>query len=164
MSDIDQAAPPLVRLRRRYVAFRNPCKAFPLSILQLAMRIAIGAVFFKSGMLKINSWEFAIKLFELEYQVPVLDPVTAARFATFVELTFPVFLFIGLATRFATLPLLGMVAVIEIFVYPNAWVEHLLWTSVLLLLLTRGAGTFSLDYLIDRYFRSSQASPATGTV
>jgi putative oxidoreductase len=151
-------------LRRRYVALRESTEAFPLSILQLAMRIAIGAVFFKSGMLKLNSWEFAIKLFELEYQVPVLDPVTAARLATFVELTFPVFLFAGLATRLATLPLLGMVAVIEIFVCPKAWVEHLLWASVLLMLLVRGAGMFSLDYLIDRYFRASQSSPETGTV
>jgi putative oxidoreductase len=142
-------------LRRRYVDLRDLVEAFPLSILQLAMRIAIGAVFFKSGMLKVNSWEFAIKLFELEYQVPVLDPVTAARLATFVELTFPVFLFAGLATRFATLPLLGMVAVIETFVYPKAWVEHLLWASVLLLLLVRGAGTFSLDYLIERRFGKS---------
>jgi putative oxidoreductase len=142
-------------LRRRYVDLRDLVEAFPLSILQLAMRIAIGAVFFKSGMLKVNSWEFAIKLFELEYQVPVLDPVTAARLAAFTELTFPVFLFAGLATRFATLPLLGMVAVIEIFVYPKAWVEHLLWASVLLLLLVRGAGTFSLDHLIERHFRKS---------
>ena len=155
MSDIDQATSSMAGLRRRFVALRDLAEAFPLSILQLAMRIAIGAVFFKSGMLKINSWEFAIKLFELEYQVPLLDPVTAARLATFVELTFPVFLFAGLATRLATLPLLGMVAVIEIFVYPNAWVEHLLWASVLLLLLVRGAGTFSLDYLIERYFRKS---------
>src|SRR5262245_57613913 len=39
------------------------------------MRIAVGAVFFNSGLLKINSWEFAIKLFQDEYKVPLLDPV-----------------------------------------------------------------------------------------
>src|SRR6266508_5240095 len=107
---------------------------FPLSIIQLAMRIAVGAVFFNSGLLKINSWEFAIKLFEDEYKVPLLDPVLAARLATFNELVFPIFLFLGLATRLATLPLLGMIAVIEIFVYSRAWVEHLLWSSVLVFL------------------------------
>ena len=55
---------------------------FPLSIIQLAMRIAVGAVFLNSGLLKINSWEFAIKLFQDEYKVPLLDPVWAARLAT----------------------------------------------------------------------------------
>jgi putative oxidoreductase len=162
MSGIDQAVSAAAGQRRRFVVLRAWLEAFPLSILQLAMRIAVGMVFFNSGLLKIHSWEFAIKLFEQEYKVPLLDPTTAARLAVFVELTFPVFLFIGLATRLATLPMLGMIAVIEIFVYPNAWVEHLLWASVLLLLLTRGAGAFSLDYLIDRYFERSQSAPPTG--
>lgn len=47
----------------------------------------------------------------------------------------------------ATLPLLGMVAVIHTFVYPNAWSEHLTWGSILLFLLTRGGGAISLDRL-----------------
>jgi uncharacterized membrane protein YphA (DoxX/SURF4 family) len=72
------------------------------------------------------------------------------RFATFNELTFSALLFLGLATRLATLPFLGMIAVIQTFVYPNAWVEHLVWTSILLFLLTRGGGAVSLDYLIGR--------------
>ena len=139
-------------LRRAFVAVRAVIGRFPLSLIQLAMRIAIGMVFFNSGMLKINSWEFAIKLFEDEYKVPFIDPTLAARFATFNELTFPILLFLGLATRLATLPLLGMVAVIQTFVYPQAWTEHLLWASVLVFLLTRGPGTFSLDHLIERFF------------
>jgi putative oxidoreductase len=124
---------------------------FPLCIIQLAMRIALGAVFLNSGLLKINSWEFAIKLFEDEYKVPLLDPVWAARLATFNELTFSVLLIVGLATRIATLPLLGMIAVIQTFVYPQAWTEHLLWASILVFLMTRGPGELSLDYLIERW-------------
>ncbi len=116
------------------------------------MRIAVGAVFFNSGLLKFNSWEFAIKLFEDEYKVPLLDPVWAARLATFNELTFPVFLFLGLATRLATLPLLGMIVVIQTFIYPQAWTEHLLWSSILIFLLTRGPGALSLDHLIAQRF------------
>ena len=50
-----------------------------------------------------------------------------------------------------------MIAIIEIFVYPQAWVEHLLWASVLVVLLTRGPGVFSLDHLIDRYFARRQS-------
>ena len=137
-------------LRRWYLVLRNPLERFPLAIVQFAMRIGIGMVFFNSGRLKYNSWEFAIKLFEDEYKVPLLDPTMAARLATFSELTFPVLLMIGLATRFATLPLLGMVLVIQAFVYPLAWAEHLLWASILIFILTRGPGALSLDHLIER--------------
>jgi len=135
---------------RALLAARALLERFPLSLIQLAMRIAIGMVFFNSGLLKINSWEFAVKLFEDEYKVPFIDPTLAARIATFNELTFPILLFLGLATRLATLPLIGMLAVIQIFVYPQAWTEHLLWASVLVFLLTRGAGAISLDHVIER--------------
>ena len=54
-------------------------------------------------------------------------------------------LILGLGTRLATLPLLGMIAVIQTFVYPLAYAEHLTWASLLLFLLTRGAGPWSLD-------------------
>jgi putative oxidoreductase len=124
---------------------------FPLSIIQLAGRIGVGATFFKAGLLKYQSWEFTVRLFQEEYRVPLLDPAVAARIAMVQELTIPILLFLGLATRIATLPLLGMIAVIQTFVYPNAYNEHLVWGAILVLLLTRGAGVFSLDYLIGRY-------------
>jgi putative oxidoreductase len=144
------ASGPLQSLRSAFVAARRWLELFPLSIIQLTMRISVGAVFFNSGLLKSRSWEFAIKLFEDEYKVPLLDPTFAARLATFNELVFPVLLFVGLATRLATLPLLGMILVIQIFVYPNAWTEHLLWASILVFLLTRGPGPLSFDDLIER--------------
>jgi len=114
------------------------------------MRIGVGAVFFRSGLLKVDSWQFTIQLFRDEYKVPLLDPVLAAQAATIIELGVPPLLFVGLATRIAALPLLGMVAVIQVFVYPNAWSDHLMWASALLLILTRGPGPFSLDHLIAR--------------
>ena len=139
-------------LRRRFVAVRDTLARLPLSIIQLAMRVAIGAVFFNSGLIKLHSFQFAIRLFEDEYKLPLLDPVWAARLAAFSEITFPLFLFVGLATRLATLPLLGMTLVIQVFVYPDAWVENLLWASGLVLLLTRGPGILSLDFLVERWF------------
>jgi putative oxidoreductase len=139
-------------------SIRARLERFPLSIIQLAMRIAVGAAFFRSGLLKINSWEFAVQLFRDEYQVPLLDPVLAAQIATVVELGVPLFLFAGLATRLATLPLLGMVAVIQVFVYPNAWSDHLLWGSILVFLLTRGAGALSLDHVIASKRISTRAA------
>jgi putative oxidoreductase len=137
----------------RLTALVTTLERFPVSLLQLAMRVGVGAVFFRSGLLKIDSWQFTVQLFRDEYRVPLLDPVRAAELATAVELSVPVLLFAGLATRLATLPLLGMIAVIQIFVYPNAWSDHLMWGSILLFLLTRGAGAFSADRLISTFLR-----------
>lgn len=147
------AAPRDSAVLARLDAIRAWLAGFPLSIIQLAGRIGVGAVFFKAGLLKYNSWEFTVLLFRDEYQVPLLAPEVAARIAMIQELTIPVFLFLGLATRLATVPLLGMIAVIQTFVYPNAYNDHLVWGAALVLVLTRGPGVFSLDYLIERMVR-----------
>ncbi len=125
----------------------------PLALIQFAMRVAIGAVFFNAGLLKYRSPELTALLFRDEYKVPLLDPALAASMATFNELTFSTLLVLGLATRLATLPFLGMLVVIQTFVYPQAWVEHLTWASILVFLLTRGPGAISLDHLIWRRFQ-----------
>jgi putative oxidoreductase len=138
-------------LRGWFAAVRDRLERMPLWVIQFLGRIAVGGVFLKSGMLKLNSWELAITLFEQEYKVPLLAPAVAAFLATFNEIVFSVLLFLGLATRLATLPLLGMVFVIQVFVYPQAWTEHLLWTSILLLLLTHGPGKLSLDHWIEQW-------------
>jgi putative oxidoreductase len=75
--------------------------------------------------------------------------------ATAAEIAGSVLLFFGLLSRFGSLMLLGVVSVIQIFVYPENWAEHLLWAALLLLVLTRGAGGFSLDYLAVRLFRNA---------
>ena len=80
--------------------------------------------------------------------MPVFPAEVAATMATFFEVGCSALLIVGLATRVATVPLLGMLAVIQLFVYPSAWPEHLVWGSILLFLLTRGGGTFSLDHAI----------------
>ncbi len=139
---------------RRFDAVAQTLNRVPLSVLQLLMRIGIGSVFFNAGLLKYRSWEVTLLLFRDEYKVPLFDPVVLARLATFNELTFSTLLFLGLATRVATLPFLGMIAVIQTFVYPNAWIEHLVWASILLFLLARGGGALSLDYLIGRRRRT----------
>jgi len=150
-------------MNARLAAARERLERFPLSIIQLAMRIAVGAVFFKSGLLKVGSWEFAVQLFRDEYKVPLLDPAVAAHLAAAVELGVPPFLFVGLATRVATLPLLGMIAVIQTFVYPDAWTDHLLWGSILVFLLTRGPGAISADAVISKLW-SRRATGQAATV
>ena len=136
---------PLLRLR-------DVLNRVPLAIPQLLARVAVGSVFLNAGILKYQSWDMTLMLFRDEYKVPVLPPELAARMAMTQELTIPILLFLGLGTRIATLPLFGMIAVIQTFVYPDAWIEHITWAALLLFLTLRGPGTLSLDHLIAKRF------------
>ncbi|HVY65050.1 MAG TPA: DoxX family protein [Gammaproteobacteria bacterium] len=131
---------------------------FPTSIFQLLFRICAGGVFWYSGLTKIDSWQSTVLLFQDEYKVPVLPPEIAATLATAVELSCPVLLVLGLASRLATLPMLGMTFVIEAFVYPEDWLQHLTWASMLLFILTRGPGPISIDHWISRWFLGKPAA------
>ena len=93
---------------------------FPLPLLQLLSRVAVASVFLKAGFNKLASWELTVQLFADEYKVPLLPPETAAAMATTFEIGCSVLLIFGLGTRLAVLPLLGMIAVIQTFVYPSA--------------------------------------------
>lgn len=122
----------------------------PYSLLAVPLRFAVATVFWNSAMTKLANWNTAIELFTEEYKVPLFPPELAAYMAASIELTAPVLLVLGLATRPAALVLLGMTAVIEVFVYPQAWPTHLQWAAMLLVLLCRGAGAWSLDFRISR--------------
>lgn len=126
------------------------CGRFPMALILLMSRIGVGAVFFKSGLVKIASWQATVQLFANEYRVPLLPPELAATLGASVELSAPILLFSGLAARFGAAAMLGMTFVIEVFVYPENWAEHLTWASLLTLILTRGAGAISLDHLFAR--------------
>jgi putative oxidoreductase len=117
--------------------------------LMLVARVSIGAIFFNSGRTKVEGvlsvTDSAVALFENEYRLPLLSPELGAHLAAYAEHLFPLLLVLGLLTRVSALALLGMTAVIQIFVYPDAWPTHLSWATILLLLASRGGGTWSLD-------------------
>ncbi|WP_339079573.1 DoxX family protein [Pseudomonas sp. TMP9] len=119
------------------------------SFLALVARIAIAAIFFMSGRTKVSEFltitPSTYELFRTEYALPLISPELAAHLATYSEHVFPVLLVLGLFTRLSALALLGMTFVIEVFVYPDAWPTHLAWAGLLLLIVARGAGAFSLD-------------------
>jgi putative oxidoreductase len=122
----------------------------PLSLVQLAARVAIAHVFWNSAQSKLASWPVTLQLFAFEYRVPLLPPDLAAILATTTELAGAVLVLFGMLTRIAALALLGVVAVIQLFVFPGHWGEHLLWASLLLLLLARGAGVVSVDHAVKQ--------------
>lgn len=120
------------------------------NLIALASRIAVAAIFFYSartkvdGLLTIKDTTFV--LFEEDYKVPLLPPEFAAHMATYAEHLFPILLVFGLCTRLSAAALLGMTAVIQIFVYPDAWPTHLTWAVPMLYLIGRGGGTWTIDY------------------
>jgi len=126
-------------------------RLLPPALQLLLARVGIAAVFFLSGRTKVQGWltikPFTYELFRSEYKLPLISAELAAPLATYAEHLLPLLLVAGLFTRHAALALLGMTAVIEIFVYPNAWPTHLLWTAVLLPLIAHGGGKWSLDRL-----------------
>jgi putative oxidoreductase len=128
-------------------------KLVPLSLLLLVQRLGIAAVFFMSGRTKIaeGTWltvdDSAFELFRTDYKLPFVPPVPATYAATTAEHLFPILLALGLFTRVSAGGLLVMTAVIEIFVYPDAWPTHLSWAGLLLPLIVLGGGKVSLDRL-----------------
>jgi putative oxidoreductase len=120
-------------------------ESVPYALLAIPLRLAVATVFWDSAMTKLANWDTAVALFADEYKLPLLPPELAAYIAVAIELSTPVLLVLGLATRAAALVLLGMTAVIEILVYPQAWPTHLQWAAMLLVLACRGAGAVSLD-------------------
>jgi len=130
-------------------------ESVPYWLLAAPLRFAIATVFWNSGTTKLANWNTAVELFVEEYKVPLLPPELAAYMAVSIELTTPVLLVLGLATRAAALVLLGMTAVIEVFIYPLAWPTHIQWAAMLLVLLCRGPGKLSLDHLVRIRFSAS---------
>jgi putative oxidoreductase len=124
----------------------------PYTLLALPLRAAVAVIFWNSAMAKLANWDTTIALFTDEYQLPLLPPELAAYMAVTIELTAPVLLVLGLLTRATALVLLGMTTVIEVLVYPQAWPTHIQWAAMLLILLCRGPGELSIDYLVRRRF------------
>ena len=143
---------PLTAMIKRVIRWLD---SVPYSVLAIPLRFAVATVFWNSAMTKLANWETAISLFTEEYKVPLLPPELAAYMAATIELTTPVLLVLGLATRPAALVLLGMTTVIEVFIYPQAWPTHIQWAAMLLVLLCRGAGQLSLDHLVRRRYDDS---------
>jgi putative oxidoreductase len=131
--------------------FNAAADRLPYAVVAAAARFFPAAIFWMSGRSKVDGFrlqESTYYLFEHEYALPVIPPGVAAWMATFAEHLFPVLLVLGLFTRLSALALLCMTLVIEVFVYPGAWVTHGLWVACFLMLIARGPGALSLDRII----------------
>jgi len=142
---------------------RSLAERIPYSLIALVARLAVADVFWRSGQTKVEGFhirEATFFLFRDEYKVPLLPPDLAAYLATAAEHVFPVLLVIGLASRLSALGLFGMTMVIQLFVFPDGWPEHILWVGPLLLIFARGPGALSLDHVIWTRLHRERMVPA----
>jgi len=146
MSRIETLAE-LVQRAYRALGFLAP-------VADLALRLWVAAVFFRSGLTKIQSWDTTILLFTNEYHVPLLSPELAAVLGTAAELVLPVFLALGFGGRLAAgaLFVFNIIAVISYPELEAAGLEqHQVWGLMLLVTLLHGPGALSVDHLIARW-------------
>jgi putative oxidoreductase len=128
------------------------------SLVQLVMRVALAVPFWKSGILKWSGFlqlsDTAVTLFTDEfmlhlpggpYHYPV--PTLMAFLSGCGEVTFPILLVLGLATRFAALGLLFMTLIVELTV-PDGWPIHITWAAMALGIMAGGADKLSVDNII----------------
>ena len=121
-------------------------------LLLLAFRLYVARVFFMSGLTKIRDWGVTVALFTNEYHVPVLPPGIAALMGTAAELSMPLLIALGLATRFGALILFffNIIAVVSYAALPDIAVkDRLLWGVLILVVLVFGPGKVSLDYWLE---------------
>ena len=121
-------------------------------LLLLAFRLYVARVFFMSGLTKIHDWSVTVALFSDEYHVPVLPPGIAALMGTATEVSMPVLLAFGLATRFGAFVLFffNIVAVVSYASLPDISVkDHQLWGVLILVVLVFGPGKISLDHWLQ---------------
>lgn len=142
-------------------------KRTPDGLMVFMARVGMGAFFVRAGQTKVdgdfNLTSSALYLFKEEYKVPVLPPEVAAYMAAGVEHIAGGLLVIGLATRLSAATLFGMTVVIQVFVYPGSWPDHVLWMAALLLVLSRGPGWLAADSLVCRLSGTCGSDAPSGT-
>ena len=128
----------------------------PYALIGLLGRLSIALVFWNSGRSKVDGWNIfhvndnTLALFQEEYRLPYVRPELAALAGQIAEHVLPALLIVGLATRFSAFGLLIMTLVIQIFVYPNAYIVHGTWAAILLMLIKYGPGALSADHILYR--------------
>jgi len=129
-------------------------------LLLLGFRLYVANVFWMSGLTKTRDWSITVALFTNEYHVPLLPPALAAAMGTTTELSMPLLLALGLATRFGAFVLFffNIIAVISYAALPDIAVkDHILWGTMILVILLFGPGKISVDYLLERRLRRAGA-------
>ena len=150
----------------------------PYSLVALALRVMIARVFFLDGQARIDGPRFSylvpgfdlhtwyIRGFDLSVVLPgqpkvatvaaVFDTLESAMLSTFIgyviaytAFVLPIMLVLGAGTRFVALGLLGLTVLMNVFFAPQLlWTAHIYWASILIVLMSLGAGKISVDQIV----------------
>jgi putative oxidoreductase len=145
---------PMPRIVRLYAAaVAVIVKLQPL--FALALRLYVARIFIKSGMIKLGNWQGTLGLFQNEYHVPLLPPHVAAVLGTAAEVGLPIFIALGLGTRAAAFALF-VFNIVAATSYPDlspaGLKDHILWGTMLLVMLFYGPGKIAVDEWLRRRY------------
>lgn len=128
----------------------------PVSVVQLALRVALAVPFFRSGLTKWDGFlqlsDSAVYLFAEEFRLhlfggvfPFPAPHLMAWMSGAAEIALPILLVLGIGTRFAALGLLVMTGIIQLTI-PDGWANfHLPWAAMALAVTAYGPGRIAVD-------------------
>lgn len=149
----------------------------PYSLVALALRVVIARVFFLDGQARIEGPRLSylipgfdiqgyyIRGFDLSVILPVqpkvatvaavFDTLESAMLSTFIgyaiayaAFVLPILLVLGAGTRFVALALLALTVLMQLFIAPQSlWTAHIYWGSILVVLMSLGAGKISVDQI-----------------
>lgn len=149
--------------------FVAACSLVPYAVVAFGLRSLMAIVFFSAGQAKVAGPQLPLNFYDLSLSVTLpaqirpetfgmflssqssmpLPPTFAAYLVSYAEFLLPILLVAGLATRFASLGLLLIVALLQFYVVPSGlWTAHIYWAAILLVLMTRGPGELSIDHII----------------
>lgn len=149
-------------LIRKFARIVNPfldLMDFLTPIADLFARVWVAKVFFMAGLVKLQSWESTVALFQYEYTVPLISPYVAAVLGTLGELILPIMLVVGFGGRFVIF-ILFVYNLIATVSYPHLWTpegalgldQHINWGMLLALLMCHGSGKLSVDYWLRQKY------------
>jgi putative oxidoreductase len=146
--------------------FNAACAFIPYALVALALRLVMARLFFLDGQTRVEGTPIPLTWRDFEFSAVLPLQLKAEAASVFwrmphvpagaiawtvagAEFVLPVLLVAGLLTRFSALVLLGVTVLLQLYVAPEAlWTAHVYWASILLVLISLGAGPISIDALV----------------
>ena len=123
------------------------------TLFALSIRLYLFKIFFWSGWLKVTSWASTLYLFENEYKIMGISPVTAAYLGTSTELILPILLVLGFGARIPAI-VLFIFNILMVYFYPGLSdcqiKDSYLWGTIISIIIFYGPGKLSLDYWLQK--------------
>jgi len=146
-------------------SFVSACSFIPYALVALALRFVMARLFFLDGQSLIAGPVVRFENFFMvlpaqvkaetfsaflgQYATLPISTALAAYVVSYAEFVLPICLVLGFGTRFAALGLLIITAMIQFYAAQQVlWGMHVYWASILIVLLSLGAGQISLDHII----------------